>query len=287
MKLMNLLIFCLFIIALAMIRFNFRVSTHPDLHTRGLHQSSSLRPGGMKAMVRMDHLDNNSPRLKIAVAITVTKDGPYLDGAAVLMHSVRLVKSRHDIEFVAIIHAGVQSTRAGLVSLGFKLHEFTMPINSSEIQGKYLREEIDKSGCCGAGELLKLRAWQLTEYDRVIALDMDAVLVRNIDHLFEQASPEGSIMFTYDHAMNNPKSAFKPPVQGGFLLIKPAEHVYQELVQIVREGDFRPGTGWAGSRIGWCWGGQTIQGLISYYVALGMWVGREGWFCWRCSCVVV
>ena len=56
-----------------------------------------------------------------------------------------------------------------------------------------------------------------------------------------------------------------PPVQGGFLLVEPSETVYEEMASIVREGDFRPSTGWGGSNIGWCWGGQTIQGLFTYY----------------------
>jgi hypothetical protein len=57
-------------------------------------------------------------------------------------------------------------------------------------------------------------------------------------------------------------------VQGGFLLLRPSEATYEQMVEIVREGDFRPSKGWGGSGIGWCWGGQTIQGLVSYFVNL-------------------
>lgn len=32
-----------------------------------------------------------------------------------------------------------------------------------------------------------------------------------------------------------------------------------------QEGDFRPGSGWGGTRIGYCYGGQTVQGLLPYY----------------------
>jgi hypothetical protein len=31
------------------------------------------------------------------------------------------------------------------------------------------------------------------------------------------------------------------------------------------EGDFRSGSAWGGSGIGWCWGGKTIQGVVPYY----------------------
>ncbi len=199
-------------------------------------------------------------KLKVAYAITVTKDGPYLDGAAVLKHSIDRLPSKHDVDMVAIVHPKVQTTRAALKKLGINVFEFPPPITSAEIEGEYLRKEIDKSGCCGALELLKLRAYQLTQYDRVVLLDMDVLVVKSIDHLFEK---DKEIVFTYDYAMDGGGAA--PPVQGGFLLIRPNEQAFQAMIDVVREGDFRPGTGWAGSKIGWCWGGQTVQGLVSYY----------------------
>jgi hypothetical protein len=74
-------------------------------------------------------------------------------------------------------------------------------------------------------------------------------------------------MFTYDFAMDNPGSR-APPVQGGFIVVRPSIAVYEKLVGIVRVGDFRPNTGWGGSHIGWCWGGQTVQGLLAYFAVL-------------------
>ena len=56
-----------------------------------------------------------------------------------------------------------------------------------------------------------------------------------------------------------------PPVQGGFLVIKPDQAAFAELSAIVTEGDFRAGGGWGGSGAGAYWGGMTIQGLLAYY----------------------
>jgi hypothetical protein len=36
------------------------------------------------------------------------------------------------------------------------------------------------------------------------------------------------------------------------------------MIEVLREGDFRPGQGWKG-RIGWTYGGRTIQGILPYY----------------------
>lgn len=97
---------------------------------------------------------------------------------------------------------------------------------------------------------------------------MDAIWLHSLDHLFEREDiPKGGFLFTYDFAMDNPGSK-APPVQGGFIMVRPSENVYQQLIGIVREGDFRPGTGWGGSNIGWCWGGQTVQGLLAYFANL-------------------
>lgn len=185
-----------------------------------------------------------------------------------LQHSVRMTKSRHDIEMVAIVHKDVKTTRPGMEKLGFRLIDFSPPILSSEIRGQHLRETIDASGCCGALELLKLCAWKLTDYDWVVAIDMDAVWIKSLDHLFERTDvPPGGFFFTYDFAMDNPGSK-APPAQGGFFALKPSIDTYEQLVDTVRIGDFRPSTGWGGSGIGWCWGGQTIQGLLAYYANL-------------------
>jgi len=200
-------------------------------------------------------------RLKVAYAITITREGPYLDGAAVLKQSIDRLTTAHDYEMIAIVHPGINATRPALQKLGFRIYEFELPIRSEDIVGEELRTTIDESGCCGAAELLKLCGYRLVEYDRVLLMDMDAVLMKSIDHLFDI---EKEIVFTYDYNMREYKDV-PAPVQGGFLLIRPSEEAYRSMMEIVRIGDFRPDTGWAGTRIGWCYGGQTVQGLISYY----------------------
>jgi hypothetical protein len=54
-------------------------------------------------------------------------------------------------------------------------------------------------------------------------------------------------------------------LQGGFLVIKPSLTDYQRLVSIVMEGHYKGSSAWGGTKIGWFWGGKTIQGLLAYY----------------------
>ncbi len=49
-----------------------------------------------------------------------------------------------------------------------------------------LRLSAAGAGCCGITELLKLHAYLLLEFDRVLLLDTDTIILRSIDHVFER-----------------------------------------------------------------------------------------------------
>jgi hypothetical protein len=137
-----------------------------------------------------------------------------------------------------------------------RLIEKDLPLNVSDIKGDYLREHIEKNGCCGATELLKLYAWSFTEYHRVVHLDMDSLVLDSMDELY---GLDKDLLYTCDYGMMTKGSA-ACPVQGGFLVVRPSLKLFTELIDIVLEGDFRDGGAWGGTRIGWFWGGMTIQG---------------------------
>ena len=218
-------------------------------------------------------------RLQVAFAITaldfsaeldkrtVSKADLYFDGAAVLAHSVALTQNRTRlaVDMIALVVATATTASSRLSSLGYRVIASSVPVQRHEIRRKYLRDTIETAGCCGSMELIKLRAYQLVEYDRVLVLDMDSIVLHSLEDLFMRSVNEGrSLMYTEDPSLSGPGAAAHP-VNGGFLLITPSVKVYDELVEIVREGDFREGSGWGGANIGWVWGGRTVQGLLAYY----------------------
>lgn len=74
----------------------------------------------------------------------------------------------------------------------------------------------------------------------------------------------------YNAAVANGWQAKRVPLQGGFLMVKPNKTVFDELIQIVNDGDFIMGRGidkgWRGSGYGrHIYGSMTIQGLLAYY----------------------
>ena len=101
-------------------------------------------------------------RKRLAYVITITKDGPFQDGAAVLAYSIMKYArtSPYDISLIAFVHPNVTTSRSGLRQLGFHVIEVPTPVNTSAIQFDFLREKIDKNGCCGAAELIKLTSYR-------------------------------------------------------------------------------------------------------------------------------
>jgi hypothetical protein len=130
---------------------------------------------------------SGGPRKKIAYAITVTKDGPFVDGALVLGYSAKKIHDRtkgyvsnYDAELIAFVVPGVVTSRPILEAYGWKLLERKLPVALDEIENKDYMQRMKDSGCCGADEFLKLWAYTLVEYHRVVHLDMDSVIFQNM-----------------------------------------------------------------------------------------------------------
>lgn len=203
---------------------------------------------------------------RVAVAITVTKDGPFLDGALVLgyaamkYHSAKHgYPSKYTMDLVAFVTKKAVAVRPVLQQFGWKILERDLPVALDEIENQDYAQKMRDSGCCGADEFLKLWAYTLVDYDRVLHLDMDSIIFRNLDALFDI---DKEFLFTGDYNMKGGSPV--PPAQGGFLVIRPSMDTFREFQAIIRKGD-HGSRGWGGSRIGNFWGGQTIQGIMPYF----------------------
>ena len=128
-------------------------------------------PRQAQAEVVVQEAPKEKKELTVAYAISVTKDGSYIDGAAVLAHSAIRVHrgptSRYGVALVAFVAPEVTSIKQ-LQVCGYRVLVKELPLKIDEIRGQYLRERIGTNGCCGAWELLKLYSWTLTEYHRVV-----------------------------------------------------------------------------------------------------------------------
>jgi hypothetical protein len=80
---------------------------------------------------RKSLLRGSVKRPRIAFAITITKDGPFQDGAAVLAYSIISSfanNDEYDISLLAFVHPNVSTSRPVLKKIGFHVIEAPTPI---------------------------------------------------------------------------------------------------------------------------------------------------------------
>jgi len=252
--------------------------------------NSFVGDGGSNSTV-----DSDAAVTTVAYAVSITGCGnqPIVDAAAVLQHTIHRASVRgslggkYDYAMYAIYHPNATHCATALEQIGYNLLERDTFVRVEDIQGEFLRKRISKSGCCGEKELIKFEAYTLTDYPIVVHLDLDVIVLKPMDDVFdlmmkspgEAPLPADALMwpdrplprrinaiYTKDYLMSHPLDTFKP-VQGGFLVIRPSLEVYEELREIVRVGDFRENRGWGGVT-GVFWGSVTFQGLVPYYYHL-------------------
>jgi len=237
-------------------------------------------------------IPKNAKVIAYAVSVTGCGSDPITEGAAVLKHSIHRASiqnagnddsvGRYDYKMYAIYHPNARSCAMPLEKLGYTLLERETPVAVKDIKGDFLRKKIVNNGCCGEKELIKLEAYTLTDHPIVVHLDLDTLVLKPMDALFdlmlgtrldasgmdimwpdEPLPKQIDAYFTRDYNMVGPGTKYKP-VQGGLLVLRPSMESYKEFVDIVREGDFRQGKGWGG-KVGPFYGSMTFQGIIPYF----------------------
>jgi len=277
--------------------------------------SSSLKSSSSsKSNSKPESAISQAPVIAYAISITScpftdsssSSNPSLIDGAAALAHSIHLTsiqnkhanksqKSKYDYKLYAFIHTSIPSTskcHSILKSLNYNVVNVDIPVPLEEIQEEYLKEKVPTNGCCGEKEFIKLWAYTLVDHPFVVHLDLDTMILKPFDELFDpilhsQSANDISheldkvIMwkdeiketsfnfskvqayFTRDYNMR--KAGKKPVgVQGGFLIVRPSMEVFQQFQNIIRIGDFRNSGGWGG--LGYkFYGAMTFQGIVPYY----------------------
>lgn len=166
-----------------------------------LKKHKNLRPKDGKAMNEAEKKQAALGAVKtrpedaatVAFAVSVTGCGsdPLTEGAAVLKHSIHRASARGDMggrynyKMYAIYHPQAITCAKTLEALGFELLERETFVKVKDIRGDYLRENIEKNGCCGEKEFIKLEAYTLTQHPIVVHLDLDVLVLRPLDSLFD------------------------------------------------------------------------------------------------------
>ena len=125
--------------------------------------------------------------------VTLVTNEDYAMGALALVRSLRLTQTDADL---VVMHTGGAPAQAlkPLATLGARLVPAELLPTSDAFNERHQRARLHANAPFTKGNkpsfhtpldnFAKLRLWQLTEYERVVFIDADAVVVRNIDRLF-------------------------------------------------------------------------------------------------------
>ncbi|KAI0257592.1 glycosyltransferase family 8 protein [Lactifluus subvellereus] len=138
---------------------------------------------------------------KAAYVTLLTRDS-YLPGALTLHYSLKSVRSRYPL-VVLFTPSLPQRTREALIRRNVQLREI-QPLQPED--GYVLAKQDERF----ADTWSKLRAFELAEYDRVVLMDSDMIVMRNMDELMELDLPADWIAAAHACACNPRKLAHYP-----------------------------------------------------------------------------
>ena len=241
-------------------------------------------------------------RIAYAVSITDCPDKTehrhlISDASAVLAHSIHRNSRRHpdsgsmyDYKLLAFVHPDAAKCTKYLPRYNYTVKVMETPINVSLIKREEYRERVQNpgAGCCREKEFLKLYALTLEEHEIVVHLDLDTLLLKPLDKVFDAMIQPDSFkkrigpnamwhweqtvsrrieaFFTRDYPMgNNGWPIEHYGVQGGFWIVRPNAAAFEELKHIIHEGNFS--RGWYDDRVKFhgFYGAAMIQGLLGFY----------------------
>ena len=148
--------------------------------------------------------------MKKAYATTLCSGEAYLPGIEALGGSLKA--SGTTVPMVVMVTADVSApTRSRLQAQGWGLRDIS-PISNPEPSTQMLPR-------FGAA-YTKLRAWQLTEFDKVVFLDADTIVMKNVDDLFERPEIAGAPDFFLPDRFNS-----------GVMVLEPSQDTFERMVK--------------------------------------------------------
>jgi len=186
-----------------------------------------------------------------------------------------------------MVHPNATHCTSHLPLFGYTIMERDLGFDRMTLKNRHnYRKYIRYDGCCGELEFLKLEAYTLVQYDVVLHLDTDLLILQPMDGIVDAMigndtsgidvlhkdrllppSQEIHFLFTRDYVQmsrwTNITSKFA--VQGGFFALKPNIRLYRRLIHTIQRGDFNMRSGWNSKQYGGYYGAPQVQGMLSYF----------------------
>lgn len=163
--------------------------------------------------------------MKKRVYLTALTNERYIPGVMALARSLREVKSKYDL--AVMIPAEKED------ALGQAIREYgildvpgTFLLPRENIRLAEMDAVVENAYSYWRDTFFKLQAAGCTEFDRIILLDCDQMVVRNIDHLFEKPAFTATTCGRCVHPDWRSLSA-------GLLVLEPSETLHEHLLSLI------------------------------------------------------
>jgi hypothetical protein len=147
---------------------------------------------------------------KIAYVTVLTGGDAYLPGVEVLGQSIRA--SGSNVPHVVMVTPDVGASARGALSAQGSILRDIEPIPNPSPARAHLYPRF-------AHVFTKLRAWDLTEYDKLVLLDADTIVVQRIDDLFERPGIAAAPDFFLPDQFNS-----------GVMVLEPGEQTFRAML---------------------------------------------------------
>ncbi|XP_024392627.1 uncharacterized protein [Physcomitrium patens] len=189
-----------------------------------LRKRISMPVGSCQLSIPLEGQDSSlkmgdSDSQKEAYATILHSGSDYVCGAIATAHSIRKSGSTRDL--VILVDSSISpEQRQALQEAGWKVRDLERVYKSYTVEGKQYERDFSR-----------FRLWQLTEYNKVIYVEADVLVLRNLDHLFTM--PEIS-------ASGSTKTLFN----SGVMVIEPSSCTFQLFVDEMEKSESEIGGDW-------------------------------------------
>ena len=218
--------------------------------------------------------------------VTLVSNGDYAQGALALMRSLSLTGTAADL---VVLHTDAVSREDldPLATLGAHMHQVAPLPTSAAFNARHGRGKLHAAAPFTKGRkpvfhtpldnFVKLRAWQLVAYEKIVFIDADAIVVKNIDRLFDypefSAAPNVYESLADFHRLNS-----------GVFVARPAHATFDRMLAALD----RPGAFWQRTDQTFLqsffpdWHGLPVFFNLLQYV----WLNLPELWDWRSVCVI-
>lgn len=167
------------------------------------------------------------------IYITLLGNNSYLQGVLLLNYSLKQVKSKYPL--LVLVTQNINTATKDILSFLDIPYKEIPSIDFTELikinqerkqlyikQGKKVRDTWSFAG------LNKFQIFNQIQYDKIIYLDCDIMVLKNIDHLFNELNI----------SVTNQRENWNYPLENfnsGFIIFEPSQQIYQDLLKLIKD----------------------------------------------------